>query len=151
MINAKAKGTKGERELVAYFNDQGWVCIRAAGSGSSRYPAPDLLAGNAVRRLAIECKVTREEKKYFSQEEINQLQTFAQKFGAEPWVAIHFPSQPWYFCMLEDLKQSGASFCVTLELARFKGLTKEEVVGMWSKENTDVDQATTGQEENRKV
>ncbi|MBI2573313.1 Holliday junction resolvase [Candidatus Woesearchaeota archaeon] len=146
MINTKAKGTKGERELVAFFNDQGWVCIRAAGSGSSRYPAPDLLAGNAIRRLAIECKVTKDEKKYFTKEEINQLQTFAQKFGAEPWVAVHFPGQPWHFCMLEDLKDTGASFCLSLELARFKGLTKEQLLGDWQKESTSFKHTTTGQD-----
>ncbi len=133
MLNRKAKGTRGERELVAFFNDQGWVCIRVAGSGSSRYPAPDILAGNAIRRLAIECKVTKDEKKYFPQDEIDQLRTFAQKFGAEAWVAVHFPAQPWYFFMLEDLKVTGVSFCVTLEMARFKGLTKEQLLGDWNK------------------
>ena len=53
MVNRKAKGTKGERELVKFFNNSGWACIRIAGSGSSRYPSPDILAGNAIRRLAI--------------------------------------------------------------------------------------------------
>ena len=62
-MNTKAKGTQGERELVKFFNEAGWGCIRIAGSGSSRYPSPDILAGNAVRRVAIECKVTKETKK----------------------------------------------------------------------------------------
>jgi Holliday junction resolvase len=60
MRNAKAKGSKGERELVAFFNENGWNCVRIAGSGSSKYPCPDILAGNAIRRLAIECKVTKD-------------------------------------------------------------------------------------------
>ena len=81
-MDKKAKGTRGERELVKAFNENGWACIRVAGSGSSRYPSPDLLAGNAMRRIALECKVTADSKKYLAQEDIEQLQTFAAKFGA---------------------------------------------------------------------
>ena len=64
-MNRKAKGTKGERELVKFFNESGWACLRAPGSGSSRYPSPDIIAANAIRRIAIECKVTKNNKKYF--------------------------------------------------------------------------------------
>lgn len=129
-MNTKAKGTKGERELVKIFNENGWVCIRAAGSGSSQYPSPDVLAGNAVRRVAIECKVTKDNKKYLLEEEIGQLRTFANKFGAEGWVGVKFPSEPWYFLMLEDIKNTGKCWAVSLELAKRKGLKVEELLGV---------------------
>src|SRR3989338_6977523 len=116
-MNTKAKGTKGERELIKTFNENGWSAIRSAGSGSSPYPAPDILAGNAVRRLAIECKVTKENKKYLQNAEIDQLQEFSRKFGAEPWVGVKFPDQPWYFLMLEDLNNTGKCWLVSLDLA----------------------------------
>ncbi len=127
-MNTKAKGTAGERELVKFFNEVGWGCIRIAGSGSSRYPSPDILAGNAIRRVAVECKVTAEKKKYFPPDEIEQLRTFSQKFGAEAWIAVHFPAQPWYFIMLEDLENTGSNFAISLEMAKIKGLTKEELI-----------------------
>ena len=129
-MNTKAKGTKGERELVKVFNENDWVCIRAAGSGSSRYPSPDVLAGNAMRRVAIECKVTAETKKYLLDEEIEQLRTFANKFGAEAWIGVHFPSEPWYFFMLEDIEQTGKSWAISLEMAKRKGLKVEELLGV---------------------
>ena len=129
-MNRKAKGTKGERELVHAFNNAGWSCIRVAGSGSSHYPSPDILAGNAIRRVAIECKVTAEQKKYLGKEEIEQLRTFATKFGAESWVGVKFPSEPWYFLMLEDLEDTGNSFAVSLELAKMKGLKIEELMNV---------------------
>ena len=129
-MNTKAKGTKGERELVKVFNENDWVCIRAAGSGSSRYPSPDVLAGNAMRRVAIECKVTAETKKYLLEEEIEQLRTFANKFGAEAWIGVRFPSEPWYFFMLEDIEQTGKSWAISLELAKRKGLKIEELLGV---------------------
>ena len=128
-LNCKAKGTRGERELIKAFNEQGWSAIRAAGSGSSPYPAPDILAGNAIRRVAIECKVTKDQKKYLTVDEIEQLRTFAQRFGAESWVGVRFPSEQWYFLMLEDLENTGSSWAVSLELAQRRGLTMTELLG----------------------
>lgn len=129
-MNTKAKGTKGERDLVHFFNEQGWSCIRVAGSGSSRYPSPDLLAGNAIRRLAIECKVTKDTKKYFSEEEITQLRTFSHRFGAEAWLGIRFAGEPWYFLLLEDLEPTKTAWGASRELAKRRGLSKEELLSM---------------------
>jgi Holliday junction resolvase len=127
-MNTKAKGTKGERELVKYFNESQWSCIRTAGSGSSRYPSPDLLAANAIRRLAIECKVTKDKNKYFPEEEIAQLREFSQRFGAESWIGIKFAGEDWYFLMLEDLEKTGTAWSASLELAKRRGLSKEELI-----------------------
>ncbi len=129
MPNWKAKGSKGERELVKFFNEQGWVCVRVAGSGSSIYPAPDILAGNAIRRVAIECKVTKDAKKYFTNEEIKQLSFFATKFGAEAWVGVKFAGEDWFFLMLEDLEETGKHKVITKEKARLRGLRKEDLIG----------------------
>ena len=128
-MNAKAKGTKGERDLVKFFNDHGWSCVRIAGSGSSQYPSPDILAGNAVRRVAIECKVTKESKKYFPPEELEQLRIFSQRFGAESWIGVKFPEEPWYFVMLEDLERTGSLWAISVELAKRRGLKGEELLG----------------------
>ncbi len=138
-MDKKAKGTRGERELVKAFNENGWACIRVAGSGSSRYPSPDLLAGNAMRRIALECKVTADSKKYLVQENIEQLQTFAAKFGAEGWIGLRFPGEPWYFLMLEDLEQTGKCWAISLELAQRKGLTMEELLGVSELQKTKED------------
>lgn len=131
-MNTKAKGSNGERELVKFFNENGWSAIRSAGSGSSRYPAPDVLAGNASRRVAIECKVTKDQKKYFQSDEIEQLKTFSSMFGAESWVGIKFGSEPWYFLMLEDLQNTGNNWVASLNLAKRKGLTSPELIGKLS-------------------
>jgi Holliday junction resolvase len=130
MINRKAKGTKGERELVKFFNENNWSCIRIAGSGSSRYPSPDILAGNAIRRLAIECKVTKDNKKYIPKKEIEQLELFSRKFGAESWIGVKFSNEEWYFLMLEDLRDTGISVSVSSELAKLRGLTAEELINI---------------------
>jgi holliday junction resolvase Hjr len=128
MINRKAKGTNAERELVKFFNESGWGAIRIAGSGSSRYPSPDLLAGNAQRRLAIECKVTKDQKKYFTEGEIDQLKEFSLKFGAESWVGVKFAGTDWYFLLLEDLQKTGKAWAISVELAKIRGLTKDNLI-----------------------
>lgn len=129
VLNCKAKGTRGERELIKFFNENGWSAIRAAGSGSSRYPSPDILAGNAIRRVAVECKVTKDQKKYLSPEDLEDLQIFAQRFGAEAWVGVRFPGVEWHFLMLEDLEKTDHGLVVSLELAKRRGLTAKELVG----------------------
>src|SRR3989338_9117757 len=128
-MNTKAKGTKGERELIKLFNESGWSAIRAAGSGSSPYPSPDILAGNAIRRIAVECKVTKDYKKYLTKEEVQQLRIFSQRFGAESWVGVKFPKEPWYFLMLEDLEDTGNTVAVSVEIAKRRGLTVDELMG----------------------
>ena len=127
-MNTKAKGTKGERELIKLFNESGWSAIRAAGSGSQVYPSPDLLVGNAIRRLAIECKVTKNKKKYFQLEEIEQLKTFSRNFGAESWICVKFPQEKWFFIILEDLECTGKNHGISLEQAKLKGLRIEELM-----------------------
>ncbi|MBR9677654.1 Holliday junction resolvase [Candidatus Woesearchaeota archaeon] len=125
---SKVKGSKAERELQKIFWQNGWACLRTAGSGSSSHPAPDLLAGNKIRRLAVECKATKSISKYLTKEEIGQLIEFAQVFGAEPWVAIRFDRDNWYFISPEDLKETNNNYLASLEIAKNKGLLFEEVI-----------------------
>jgi len=128
-MSRKQKGIGAERELLHMFWKHGWACIRVAGSGSSHYPSPDLVAGNKTRKLVIECKSTKNQIKYLSQEEIAQLKEFAVKFGAEPWIGVRFNILKWYFLSLDDLKTDRQMFAVSLTLAKAKGLLFEELIG----------------------
>ena len=77
-MSKKSKGINAERELTHQFWKQGWACVRVSGSGSMQLPLPDLLVGNSVRRLAIECKTTKKPTKYFTDEELENLKKTAQ-------------------------------------------------------------------------
>ena len=114
--------------MVHKFWGDGWAAIRIAGSGSSKYPSPDLLVGNNLRKLAIECKVTKDKSKYFERDEILELKEFSRIFGAESWIAIRFASNPWYFLTLEDLKETNNGFSANYETAKNKGLLFEELI-----------------------
>jgi len=126
-MSLKSKGINAERELVHMFWAKDWACLRIAGSGSIKYPSPDLLVGNKLRRLAIECKLTKGQKKYFEKREIGALKKFANIFGAEPWVAIKFKGHDWFFVSLEDLKETNKGYSISSETAKTKGLLFEEI------------------------
>jgi holliday junction resolvase Hjr len=128
-MNKKAKGTNAERELIHQFFANKWVAIRSAGSGCMQNPSPDILAGNNLRRLAIECKAVNDTKKYFTGKEIEELVFFANSFGAEPWVAIRFDRVDWFFLNVEDLQKTSKSYFVDVKMAKDKGLSFGQLIG----------------------
>jgi holliday junction resolvase Hjr len=127
-MKLKAKGSNAERELVHMFWDKGWAAIRVAGSGSSQYPSPDVLAGNNLRKLAVECKASGELNKYITVEQIENLAKFSSLFGAEPWVGIRFDRMDWLFLGLEDLERTESSYRITPSAAKRKGLLFDELI-----------------------
>ncbi len=134
-MNLKAKGSNAERELIHLFWKSGFAAMRAAGSGSTTLPSPDIMAGNTLRKFAIECKATKANKQYLDKQQIEELKHYCKIFGAEPWIAVRFdktqknPDQGWYFLTLEDLKETeGNNFVITSESARARGLLFEELV-----------------------
>lgn len=127
-MNTKGKGTNAERELIHKFWQNGWAAIRAAGSGSQKYPSPDILAGNNLRNLAIECKSIAASSHYFPKEEIGALKQFASIFNAEPWVALRFKREGWFFISLDDLKETNKAHSITLKTAKIKGFSFSELI-----------------------
>lgn len=127
-MSSKTKGINAERELIHMFWKHGWAAIRVAGSGSSKYPSPDILAGNNLRKLAIECKSISSENKYLSKQTISQLEFFAKKFGAEPWIGIRFNHLGWFFLTLEDISKVGKTFRISKKIAEEKGLLFVELI-----------------------
>ena len=128
-MSRKSKGIDAERDLIHKFWNTGkWSAVRIAGSGSMRYPSADILATNKLRILAIECKTCIEESKYIPKEDTEQLKTFADIFGAEPWIAVKFKGHEWFFISLEDLVGKNKSFIIDIDTARSKGLLFEEII-----------------------
>ncbi len=132
MKNKKAKGSNAERELVHLFWKYDWAAFRCAGSGSMGYPLPDIIAGNNLRKLAIECKATKDNKVYLSKREVDELQEFCKKFGAEAWVGVRFDNDKWYFFNIEDMKISrGKNYLVDFKTSKLKGLEFRELIGVF--------------------
>jgi len=128
-MSRKSKGINAERELIHLFWSKGWPSVRIAGSGSMKYPSPDILATNKIRKLAIECKTTKYDNRYIAKEDVNQLKNFSTIFGAEPWFAVKFNREGWYFINPDDLKKSGKLYVINILTAKKIGLLFEELIG----------------------
>jgi Holliday junction resolvase len=117
---SKSKGSAAERELFHILWDKGWAVLRAAGSGSTTEPSCDLLAGkkSEKRKYAIEVKVTKYLTKYFSKEQIRDLNYFCSVFGLTPLIAIKFNRKGWFFLPPTKLKDSGKNFSIKFENAK---------------------------------
>ena len=127
-MSQKSKGCNAERELVHMFRNNGWAPLRVAGSGSAHMPCPDIIAGNGIRRLAIEAKSTKSKAVYIPIEEIRQLERFALLFGSEAWVGVRFNKEPWYFLKPVDIKVTEKNYAVSLAHAKRKGRSFEQII-----------------------
>ena len=125
-MSRKSKGINAERELIHLFWQRGWACVRVAGSGASRYPTPDIVAGRRSRSLAIECKSSRGLYQYLDDEEILQLKTFSELFGAEPWIGVRFNTLPWKFFRIQNLARTKGNFVVT---RKDQGISVDDLLG----------------------
>jgi Holliday junction resolvase len=127
-MNRKNKGSCAERELIHMFWHQGWAAFRAAGSGSMSHPCPDIIAANSLRKIAIEVKFIDSIRKYFLKKEIDELRSFSHIFGCEAWVAVKFQGKGWHFFSIEDLKETGAGYSISLADFDLKGFTFESLI-----------------------
>ncbi len=99
-----------------------------AGSGSIKYPVPDILAAKNNRHLAVECKNTKADSQYLTKEEIADLKTFASITGAEAYVAVRFAREDWRFLKPEDLDVTPTQFVVSKKLALQHGKPLSDVL-----------------------
>ena len=124
----KNKGSNAERELLHKFWAKNFACIRSAGSGSMKYPGPDLLVGNLVKRMSIECKSTKKSTLYLSDYDINQLKDFSKVFDARAWIAVKFFRKDWLFVSLEDLEKTPNGYSIEIKKAELRGISFEELI-----------------------
>ena len=128
----KSKGSAAERTLIHAFWSEGWAAVRVAGSGWTQFPSPDILVGNNKIKLALEVKITKDKKKYFPKQEIENLNFFAEKFGAEPYIAVKFAKEKFYFIKTIYLNKTTSSYVSSLELCKQKGCLFEGLISFFS-------------------
>lgn len=110
------------------FWAKGWATIRSAGSGSMKYPGPDLLVGNKTRRMAIECKSSKGTKIYLNQHDMEQLLEFSKIFDARVFFAVRFARKEWLFLSPEDIDKTKNGYVIDLKKAELKGMSFEELI-----------------------
>jgi Holliday junction resolvase len=127
-MNRKSKGINAERDLVRMFWDKGWAAVRTPASGAARFPCPDVVASNKLRTLAIECKTSKKTSKYFQDADLEGLRGFSSAFGAEAWIGVKFNNQKWFFINPEDMQRTPQGFSITLNWAKMRGVSFEELL-----------------------
>ncbi len=127
-MGAKTKGTGAERELVHLFWAKEWAASRVAGSGSIKYPVPDILASKNKRVLAIECKTTKNDCQYLTKEEVTDLKEYAKITGAEPLIAVRFAREEWRFLHPDEMDVTISQFVISRKLAFEVGKKLDEVL-----------------------
>lgn len=113
MVGTKAKGSSAERELLHTLWNNGFAVLRTAGSGSTQHDACDLIAGRAGNAFAIEVKACGGGKQYISAEQMRELLTFSEAFGATPIVAVKWTRKGWGVIEATKMKQTGKHYGVT--------------------------------------
>lgn len=63
---------------------------------------------------------------YVPKKEIEDLKKFANNYGAQAFLAVKFDI--WYFLILEDLRETIASFSINTEEVKIKGLLFEDLI-----------------------
>jgi len=125
----KSKGTRAERELLHLFWENNWAAMRAAGSGSTSRPSPDLLASKNNKTLAIECKSIKNKSHHFNKEEIEQLILFSEIFGAKPIIGMRFDKKGWFFLNAETIPTNkNGNYTVSFNLSKETGQSFEELL-----------------------
>ncbi|MFH1786910.1 MAG: Holliday junction resolvase Hjc [archaeon] len=116
------KGSRLERELMQMFYDAGYGVVRSAGSGVSRYPAPDIIVGNGKKILAVECKASKSSTVYIEPEQVEGLLEFSKKFGAQALIGVRFNYEDWRFLPPEGLERTeGQKYKVSRAAAEKSG------------------------------
>ena len=127
-MSRKSKGCDAERELIHLFwQTDEWAACRVAGSGSIKYPAPDVIAASRTKRLAIECKACKGNSQYFDKKEIIELQQFAHKTNADAIIAVRFNQEQWHFFMPAELDETNKHFVITREHLQNRGKLFKEL------------------------
>ncbi len=111
----KTKGSIFERQLITMFWNEGWAASRIAGSGSTKYFSPDIIAGKERRIIVIEAKTTIEKQKYLTKTEVEELKEYAKIMGAESWISVKFKNNNIKFVSTNNVKTTKKSIIVKEE------------------------------------
>ena len=100
------KGSDFERFVVNSFWERGWVALRAAGSGKTDKPLPDVVAVKGGKIILIECKTTTKDRLSLKAA-VENLFDFSRIAGGEAYLAVRFFRQRARFYNIMDLIKRG--------------------------------------------
>lgn len=115
-------GSDYERTLARILSDKGMSVMRSpsSGAGTSR-EQPDILAASPTSEvMAIELKSTSDSIAYVDEQEVLDLEVFAELFNASPYLVARFTDRAspthYYFVRPEDARiTDGGNYALPLD------------------------------------
>jgi len=133
-MSNKRRGCNYERQLVDLLHGRGFAAVRVAGSGAKSLPSPDIVAIRKGGILAIECKTTKKNQVYVSDDQISNLYKYSETAGAKPLIAVKFTQREWYFLPPSKVpRTNGSAIVVSRELAGREGLKLPDLESLLGK------------------
>ncbi|MBI2046896.1 Holliday junction resolvase [Candidatus Pacearchaeota archaeon] len=118
----KEKGANAERELLKMFDVNTWKAVRVAGSGLADESPCDLIAGKSRKKYCIECKTSKDKKRYIDKRQIEDFLIFSEIFGMKPLIAVRFNHEGWFFIKPQKLERTRSKgLAISLEKEKKKG------------------------------
>ena len=97
MINRKVKGSNAERELIHNFHKKGFSVIRAAGSGNTTLPSPDLFISRKGLSQAIEAKTSNNNTIPLKLKQVQELIAWSDNVHfCTPYIYAKVNRKGWY-------------------------------------------------------
>ena len=120
------KGSDFERFIVNAFWERGWVALRAAGSGKTDKPLPDVVAVRNGRIVLIECKTTTKDRLSLKKA-VENLMDFSLVAGGEAYLAIRFfRKQPRFYNIRDVIKTGNYTVTESDEFISFDAILGEQ-------------------------
>ncbi len=121
-----AKGSRAERELIAFLESNRFLCVRIAGSGKKKNP--DVLAFRNDSYLAFECKSRDDERLSLERDQIEGLLEW-ESVGITCYIAWKLRKGEWYFISPKELQTTPkGNYSVNKETARLIGRKLYDIV-----------------------
>jgi Holliday junction resolvase len=123
------KGANAERELLKLIYDNGFGCVRIAGSGATILPAPDIIALSPKKRISFECKAWNSNYLNISIDQMNELIRWGKISGTEIFIAWKIPQKGWFFLKPEHFSKKGKSYAISKKQAFKKSQNLDVILG----------------------
>lgn len=130
-----ADGRSHEYNVMKIFEEYGYYTVRSAGSGGGTKKAkPDVLVGNMSYTFAVEVKYRQSDCLYIDVSQVENLQKFADGFGAVPLVVVKFYRSPYFVFYLKDIQRVGKNYRIGYNNVRYKRCCTElhDFLELWS-------------------
>jgi Holliday junction resolvase len=127
MSSRYEKGANFERALVEKFQKEGFIAMRAAGSGTIKFVIPDVVAIKGEKIFLIECKTTKKKSLSLKEPILSLKKILPISRKAKIFLAVKFPREKARFF---PLKKLGKKKNFTISIKDNEYLTFEDILRM---------------------